>query len=99
MTREEQIKQKAHEISQMCFPDSQNIWARPNIEAQRVQSVCCEMVRWADENPKEGLISIDKACEYLKHNLFNFGSEQNKTWNENIEIFINKFKSAMENKI
>ncbi len=69
MTREEQIKQKAHEISQMCFPDSQNIWARPNIEAQCVQSACCEMVRWADENPKEGLVNIDKVCEWLNKNL------------------------------
>ena len=23
-------------------------------------------VEWADENPKEGLVSIDKACEYLE---------------------------------
>lgn len=99
MTREEQIKQKAHEISQMCFPDSQNVWARPNIEAQLVQSACCEMVRWVDENPKEGLVSIDKVCNYLKHNLSKFGSEQDKTWNENIEIFVNKFKSAMEDKL
>lgn len=22
--------------------------------------------KWADENPKEGLVSIDKACEYLE---------------------------------
>ena len=64
MTREEQIKQKAYEISQKCFPDSQNIWARPNIEAQRVQLACYEMVMWADENPKEGLVSIDKICEW-----------------------------------
>lgn len=23
-------------------------------------------VAWADENPKEGLVSIEKACEYLE---------------------------------
>lgn len=25
-----------------------------------------EGIKWADEHPKEGLISIDKACEYLE---------------------------------
>ena len=68
--REEQIKQKAYEISQMYFPDSQNIWARQNIEAQLVQSACCEMVRWADENPKEGLVSIDRVCEWLENECY-----------------------------
>lgn len=96
MTREEQIKQKAHEISQMCFPDSQNIWARPNIEAQCVRSACCEMVKWADENPKEGLVSLDKVCKYLKNNIHKFGSEQDKSWEQQIEIFIENFKKAME---
>ena len=95
MTREEQIKQKAKEIGQKYFPDERNIWARGNIEAKYAEFAFIEGVEYADKNLKEGLVSIDKACEYLKHNLFNFGSEQNKTWNENIEIFINKFKSAM----
>ena len=75
MNREEQIKQKAHEISQMCFPDSQNIWARPNIEAQLVQSACCEMVKWADENPKEGLVSLDEVCEWIEEHMNEFCME------------------------
>ena len=101
MTREEQIKQKAHEISQMCFPDSQNIWARPNIEAQRVQSACCEMVRWADENPKEGLVSLDRACEWLALHISSediFDDETYLTVNlyDNMVDFINAFREAME---
>lgn len=26
----------------------------------------CFGARWTDEHPKEGLVSIDKACEYLE---------------------------------
>ena len=90
MNREEQIKQKAHEISQMCFPDSQNIWGRQNIEAQLVQSACYEMVRWADENPKEGLITIDKVCKLLKKHIIIHGFEDVK-----IE-WIEQFRKVME---
>lgn len=105
MNREEQIKQKAHEISQMCFPDSQNIWARQNIEAQLVQSACCEMVRWADENPKEGLVSLDRACEYLDSVLYEVVSgisglpDVMSIENTTMEDFIKKFRKAMENDI
>ena len=56
----------------------------------------CELMFIDETEPKEDFVSIDKVCNYLKHNLSKFGSEQDKTWNENIEIFVNKFKSAME---
>lgn len=39
---------------------------------------------------------INKACEYLKYNIYQFGTEQDKTWEEQIEIFVNRFKKAME---
>lgn len=39
---------------------------------------------------------INKACEYLKYNIYQFGIEQDKTWEEQIEIFVNRFKKAME---
>lgn len=90
MTRGEEINKKAYEISQRCFPDSQNIWARPNIEAQLVQSACCEMAKWADENPKKGLISIDKVCELLKKHIIMRGYEDVK-----IE-WIEQFRKIME---
>lgn len=107
MTREEQIKQKAHEISQMCFPDSQNIWARPNIEAQLVHSACYEMVRWADENPKEGLVSIDKVCKLLSQYISPediYDGETDEIPNtyltvniyDNMVDFIKAFRKAME---
>lgn len=83
MTREEEINIKSKEH----FAHG---WNGSVLDAFK------EGAKWADENQKEGLVSIDKVCNYLKHNLPKFGSEQDKTWNENIEIFINKFKSAMK---
>ena len=50
MTREEQIEQKAKELGQKYFPNKNNIWARPNYEAQRVELACKEMMGWADAN-------------------------------------------------
>lgn len=90
MTRDEQIKQKSKEISQRYFPDSQNIWARQNIEALFVQSACCEIAKWVDENPKKGLISIDKVCKLLKKHINIHGFEDVK-----IE-WIEQFRKVME---
>ena len=74
MKREEQIEQKAKELGQKYFPDENNIWARPNYEAQYVESACKEMIGWADEHPRKGLIDIDKVCECLER--FNIGYYQ-----------------------
>ena len=95
MTREEEIKQKAYEISQRYFPDSQNIWARQNIEAQLVQSACCEIVKWADK------AMIDKVCEWLKEQLIdnrdNCGYPVVSTFDTTtVEEFICDFRKAME---
>lgn len=60
--------------------------------------------RWADENPKEGLVSIDKACEWLRNELFEDPAEPNpyylydvksKTHNY-LDDFIQNFRKAME---
>ena len=53
MSREEQIEQKAKELGQKYFPNENNIWARPNYEAQYVESACKEMMEWADKEVKE----------------------------------------------
>ena len=50
MTREEQIEQKAKELGQKYFPNKNNIFARPNYEAQRVELACKEMMGWADSH-------------------------------------------------
>ncbi|MBR6517626.1 MAG: hypothetical protein IKT40_12415 [Bacilli bacterium] len=49
--------------------------------------------RWADNNPKEGLISIDKATKWLQENTNPiFYSGNGWTTNEFIEHFINAMK-------
>lgn len=53
MTREE----KAHSLGQECFPDGQNIWARPNYEARWVSGACMKMAEW--ENKR----LVEKACK------------------------------------
>ena len=65
MTREEQINEKVHELGQICFPDECNIWARENYEAQKVEWACKQMVEWADEHPKKGMVSLNKVCDML----------------------------------
>ena len=59
--------------------------------------------KWADENPKEGLVSIDKACKWFKQVLFIHTSECDEYHNpivstdcETINEFINDFCKAME---
>ena len=53
MTQEERIKEKAYELGQKYFPDSNNIWARENIESMYVSYACIEMADWVVENLKE----------------------------------------------
>jgi hypothetical protein len=40
------LEEKATQLSQKYFPDEENIWARPNIEAHNCKSACIEMVEW-----------------------------------------------------
>lgn len=46
---------------------------------------------WADEHPKEGLVDINKACEFLTHYCNQHGVYPTKR----VEI-IEQFKKAME---
>lgn len=57
MTREELVKQKAHNLGQKYFPSANNIWARPNYEAQWVSEACMEMAEWERER------LVEKACK------------------------------------
>ena len=44
--KEVDLEEKATQLSQKYFSNEENIWARPNIEAQRCKSACIEMVEW-----------------------------------------------------
>ena len=41
-------EEKATQLSHKYFPDEENIWARPNIEAHKCKSACIEMVEWLE---------------------------------------------------
>ena len=47
--KEVDLEEKATQLSQKYFPDEENIWARPNIEAHKCKSACIEMVEWLKE--------------------------------------------------
>lgn len=90
MTREE-ILNKAHQLAEKYFPNSQNIWARPNIEAQKVKYACKEMFEWADKT------MIEKACEWLKNNVNNYLDWYD--WEEcrvNTDNLLYDFRKAMD---
>lgn len=90
MTRKEEIRQYLKERN---IPIT-------SLEANSI----IEGIEWADEHPKQGLISINKACEWLKDELFEDVAEPNpyyysdvksKTYNF-LENFIEGFRKAME---
>lgn len=80
MTREE----KAHSLGQEYFPSANNIWARPNYEAQWVSEACMKMAEWEHKR------LVEKACEWLesalKHDLGYYGAAD----------FADAFRKAME---
>ena len=61
-------------------------------------------VEWADENPKEGLVSLDKVCEILKTNIDKYttikthGCYGERFWQEIVmtQKGIEDFRKAME---
>lgn len=87
MTREEEILNKAHQLAEKYFPESQNIWARPNIEAQKVKYACIEMAEWLEK------AMIEKACEIAKDilNSYSFANYPHE-----MQDFLVDFRKAME---
>jgi len=59
MTREEQIIAKASKDSEIYYKVNDNY-------GDCFHGGFIDGAKWADENPKQGLISIDKACEWLE---------------------------------
>ena len=65
-----------------------------------------EGAKWADEHPKEGLVSIAKVCEWLKNNVYEYTSVVNHDTEEtNVELttdfksfdeFIDAFSKSMK---
>lgn len=91
MTREEEILNKAHQLAEKYFPDSQNIWARPNIEAQKVKYACIEMAEWLDKT------MIEKACKWLYNNTYKHSDDSRVSMSfEHTIDMVDNFCKAME---
>lgn len=53
--------------------------------------------KWADTNPKKGMISIDKACERLRNNIvFYVETKYGEDFRVDIEQLLTDIRKAME---
>lgn len=59
--------------------------------------------KWADENPKNGMVSIEKACEWLRRNYTNYMINDLSKYVENVcwfdifdDLLVDDFREAME---
>ena len=62
MKRLKEIKNQAYILSESvkrCNKDLGDVYEASFIEG----------AKWADKNPKDGMVSIDKACEWLKNTI------------------------------
>ena len=67
-------EEKANELAQKYFPDANNIWARPNLEAKLVKQACLEIASWVEQNlwhPADGddLPEIDREVVVFTQNF------------------------------
>jgi hypothetical protein len=86
MRREEEIKKYAEEKCMLY----NNIGFDGDI-----YSLITETINWADENPKEGLVSIDKVCKYLESLVYQefAGAPLERVFDE---YAIKQFREVME---
>lgn len=78
MTRDEEIKQASREFG---------LW-------KAGEAIFQLGAEWADKHPKEGLVDINKACEWLRTNYEDIGIRYIRGYKAEDEI--ESFKKAME---
>ena len=91
MIREEEILEAAKEFVFGDKPETSDFFDKVMID-----SFCCG-AKWADENPKEGLVSIDKVCEWWEQHVADY--DLYDIWNKDYVSFkslIMDFREAME---
>ena len=76
MTREEQILSEAIDYSfiednYIEYDDCGDICDDKDF----IQQAFIEGAQWADENPKKGLVDIDRVCEWLDDHLDDYGHD------------------------
>ena len=89
MIREEEILEAAKECVFGDKPETSDFFDKVMID-----SFCCG-AKWADEHPKEGLVSIDKACEWLIQHINDYINEYN-LHRKDIDCLFEDFRKAME---
>lgn len=94
MTREEQIRISSVDNADRRIKEIPNLYFAINAIADYDNGLTqgfTDGVNWADENPKDGLVSIDKVCEWIS-DAYLYGVLDFK----NCDAIINDFKQAME---
>ena len=92
MTREEQIRDEI----------GQRIGGNYGSYIEGYEEGFIHGAKWADENPKKGLVDIDKVCKYLDNVLYEVVSgisglpDIMSIENTTMEDFIKNFRKAME---
>lgn len=74
--------EKAKELGQKYFPNSENIWARENIEQQRTIIACLEMAEWMNDKFYLILACIKYSLEKAGLDADEFIDEIKKQWEE-----------------
>ena len=85
MTREEEIKNKADELTLYL---EGYIGTSPH-SREAISEYFIEMAKWADEHPRKGLVDIEKALNWLKEQKEMVGVSFQ-------DDFYERFKKAME---
>lgn len=57
------LEEKAKQLGQKYFPDSENIWARPNYEAKSVEMACIEMAQWQKQQMMKEVYTGTYDCD------------------------------------
>ena len=86
MTREEKIRKNANAYTLSVFGELDDFLD--------VTDGFVDGAKWADENPKEGLVSIDKACEWLGNRDIMERILHCRT--SLIDDYVKEFRKAME---
>ena len=88
--------EKAKELGKKYFPNSENIWARENVEQQKTIFACLEMAEWMNNK------LIEKACEKLVETDLEDKDTEDVSNEYQCPVYVlsnhffKKFKQAME---
>ena len=93
MTREEQITFEADKYTDTRnnYVEWGNGWEDFD-DKEYIEKAFQAGAKWADENPKEGLVSIDKVCEWIG-DAYLYG-----VLDKNCDAIIQDFREAMVDK-